>query len=154
MSAFPICKIRGFEFTTNKLPTAKLPTRNDKGSSGYDFYSPIETVILPGDKVKIYTGIKSYMKQDEELLLFIRSSLAIKFDLSLANDVGKVDSSYFDNPDNEGEIIVALKNNGQVPYKVNIGDKICQGTFYKYLTADKDEVINKTRNGGVGSSGK
>lgn len=154
MSAFPICKIRGFEFVANSLPTAKLPTRNDRGSSGYDFYSPIETVILPGDKVKIFTGIKSYMRQDEELLLFIRSSLAIKYDLSLLNSVGKIDSSYHDNPDNEGEIIVALKNNGEMPYKINIGDKICQGSFYKYLVADNDEVINETRSGGVGSSGR
>ena len=149
-------KYRGFEIISVASQCnleVKLPTRNDVGSSGYDIYSPYDLTIEPKSKAKIPTGIKSYMQTDEELLLFIRSSMAIKYDLELCNNVGKIDSSYYNNPDNEGEIIIAIRNNGNSPYQIKKGDRICQASFYKYLTADNDIILNDIRSGGIGSSG-
>lgn len=130
-----------------------LPKRADKGSSGYDFYIPTEVMILPHQSEIIWTDVKAYMQDDEELLLFIRSSLAIKKGLTLTNSVGKIDSSYYNNEDNDGNIGIAVKNTTGQAIKLEAGERIAQGTFYKYLTADSDEVLSDERTGGIGSSG-
>lgn len=165
-------KIRGFEVVDKEHRTAYdvftdekgrkhnfekkiiLPRRADNASSGYDFYLNKEVTFLPGVLEKIKTDVKAYMMEDEELLLFIRSSLALKHGLELVNAVGKIDSSYYSNPDNDGNIIVAIKNTSGKSITIKEGERIVQGTFYKYLITDNDEPINKERTGGVGSTGK
>ena len=41
----------------------KLPKRATKGSAGYDFYTPFEFTLKPGETIKIPTGIR--VKMDE-----------------------------------------------------------------------------------------
>ena len=69
-----------------------IPTRADDGSAGYDFYvpnnemgNPDQIAIVPGQMVKIKTNIKCKLLKDEVLLLFVRSSVGIKKNLTLAN---------------------------------------------------------------------
>ena len=163
-------KTRGFEVVDNKHRTnfdvfkddkgkshkfpksVKLPTRADKGSSGYDFYLPKDIMVLPYDKKLIWTDVKAYMQEDEELLLFIRSSLAVKHGITLANAVGKIDSSYYNNESNGGNIGIVLVNNTGRAVELKEGDRIAQGTFYKYLLADEDNTLHEERIGGIGSS--
>ena len=90
------------------------------------------------------------MPQDEELLIFIRSSLAIKHGLKLNNQVGKIDSSYYNNPDNDGNIILAIENTSGRAVTLKEGERIAQGTFYKYLLADVDNTLHEERTGGIG----
>lgn len=132
----------------------KLPTRSDKGSSGYDFYSPIDVDVLPGHDVLIWTDVKAYMQEDEELCVIIRSSMAIKHGIVLANQEGKIDSSYYSNPANDGNIGICLRNTSGRTYTIKEGERIAQGTFRKYLLADDDKPVNEERSGGIGSSGK
>jgi dUTP pyrophosphatase len=162
-------KIRGFEKVSqdqyeNNLVTKmfahtpyeelKLPQRATLKSSGYDFFSPIEFELYPGEIIKFPTGIRAYMLEDEELKIYVRSSMGFKYNVRLLNQVGKIDSDYYMNPDNEGHIWIGLKNEGDKIWKVNIGDKIAQGSFYKYLLADEDVPANILRVGGIESTGK
>lgn len=131
-----------------------LPTRNDKGSAGYDFYTPIDLVIEPGEKIIFKTNIKAQMEQDEMLMLHVRSSIGIKRHLILSNCTGIIDSTYYNNADNEGNIMGALYNYGNTTQTIKAGERVMQGIFVKYLTTDDDKPVNENRIGGVGSSGK
>ena len=131
-----------------------LPTRSDAGSAGYDFYSPVELVIEPHKAVSVKTNIKAEMEKDEVLLLFTRSSMGIKRHLILCNGTGVIDSTYFNNPDNEGNIIIALYNYGDETQTIKKGERFCQGVFTKFLITDDDKPINTQRTGGIGSSGR
>ena len=141
-------KTRGFE----KLHDgATMPTRATKNSAGYDIYAQNSYIVMPNEVVKVCTGICAYMQSDEYLAIFIRSSLAIKKRIVLANGVGIIDADYYHNIDNMGEIIVAVKNEGSEPVEIKKGDRIAQGIFMKYLLADKD-CAETIRTGGIGST--
>lgn len=129
----------------------KLPTRSDPRSAGYDFYSPIDITIQPGEKQLIWTDIKAYMLPDEVLKLYVRSSMG-KYPVVIANGTGIIDSSYFENANNDGNIGFNLLNLSNKPYEIHIGDRIGQGVFGKYLVTDDDNTTGE-RAGGFGSSG-
>ena len=129
----------------------KLPTRSDPWSAGYDFYSPIDITIQPGEKQLIWTDIKAYMLPDEVLKLYVRSSMG-KYPVVIANGTGIIDSSYFENVNNDGNIGFNLLNLSNKPYEIHIGDRIGQGVFGKYLVTDDDNATGE-RAGGFGSSG-
>ena len=129
----------------------KLPTRSDPRSAGYDFYSPIDITIQPGEKQLIWTDIKAYMLPDEVLQLYVRSSMG-KYPVVIANGTGIIDSSYFENVNNDGNIGFNLLNLSNKPYEIHIGDRIGQGIFGKYLVTDDDNATGE-RAGGFGSSG-
>ena len=144
--------MRGFE-KVSYVEDITLPTRSDNRSAGYDFYTNEKIIIPAGQTVKFSTGVKSYMEPDEVLMLYVRSSIGIKKNIMLSNGTGIIDSSYYNNPDNEGNIMCALYNYGNEDQVIEAGDRVMQGIFVKYLTADNDIVINKERTGGIGSSG-
>lgn len=130
-----------------------LPIRSTKGSAGYDFFALSDTILESKKITLIKTGIKAYMDDDEYLMLSIRSSLAMKKNLMLANGQGIVDSSYYSNPSNDGEIGFLLINmNDDISIKISKGDRIGQGIFMKYLIT-KDDNTTTNRIGGFGSTG-
>ena len=92
------------------------------------------------------------MQPDEYLGLHIRSSLAVKSGLRLANGQGIIDSDYYNNPDNEGHILVAVYNHGCESFQLEKGTRIAQGIFMKYLITDHD-AADGLRTGGIGSTG-
>ena len=130
----------------------KLPTRADKGSAGYDFYLLDDVELLPAQKTIVWTDVKAFMEEDELLEIYIRSSLAIKNGIMLSNNVGIVDSSYYSNEDNDGNIGIALVNTSGKAVKLKRGERIAQGIFKKFLTSDDKPESERT--GGFGSSGK
>lgn len=131
-----------------------IPKRSDSGSAGYDFYSTETVTIEPKTQVMIKTNIKAQMDYNTVLLLFMRSSLGIKKNLMLANTTGVIDSSYYNNEDNEGNIIGAVYNYGNEPVTIQAGDRFMQGVFVEYKTTDtNEEIINEKRTGGIGSTG-
>ncbi|MFV0288822.1 MAG: deoxyuridine 5'-triphosphate nucleotidohydrolase [Mycoplasmatales bacterium] len=146
-------KQRGFEVVTkyNDLKI-NLPKRGSKTSAGYDFYNIEEIVIKAKEACKIPTGIKAYMLADEVLEIHVRSSLGIK-GISMLNTVGIIDSDYYNNPKNEGEIIIFLKNNTNEDITFAQDERLVQGIFKKYLTTDQDDVTTE-RLGGFGSTNK
>ncbi|MCD8175325.1 MAG: dUTP diphosphatase [Phascolarctobacterium sp.] len=147
-------KIRGFEKISKYADIEfTMPERKTKKSAGYDFCLP-ENVVLEQGKLKLVpTGVKAYMKDDEYLGMHIRSSIAIKKNIMLVNNVGIIDADYYNNEDNEGHIMLALLNNGREPVMLNKNDRIAQGIFYKYLVTDDDARAEKAvRSGGLGST--
>ena len=78
------------------------------------------------------------MLADEVLEVYIRSSLGVKHLLALANGTGIIDSSYYGNPGNDGNIGICLVNWGSEPVVIEKGERIAQGIFKKYLVADDD----------------
>lgn len=147
-------KRRGFEICNAYMnEDISLPERKTKGSAGYDIASRKSMIIAPKEVAFVPTGIKAYMQEDEVLQIYPRSSLGFKKNLMKVNSVGIIDSDYYNNPDNEGEISLIFYNFGDQPVKIEKNERIAQGIFIKYLKADKDNTLAK-RLGGFGSTDK
>lgn len=147
-------KVSAHGTTMEIYPPTHDPIRADPRSAGYDFSSPIDVMVLPGQSETIWTNIKAYMQDDEVLELYIRSSLGIKQGLILANTTGIVDASYYENDSNDGNIGICIKNTTGQAKEIKAGDRIAQGIFKKYLITDNDKTLADVRTGGTGSSGK
>ena len=145
---------RGFKVVNvekRKSDHVHYPTRGSVNSAGYDFYADKDYTIAPNEIIKVWTDIKAYMQPDEFLMLDVRSSMGGKF--MLANTIGIIDSDYYENPNNDGNICIMLKNISNEIQYIKRDDRIAQGVYMQYLTIDNDNV-NKVRNGGMGSSGQ
>jgi len=132
----------------------ELPKRSTSHSAGYDIRSIEDVTIKVGEAKAIKTGLKVSMNDDEVLYLYVRSSLGYKYNVTLMNSVGVIDSDFYNNPDNEGHFQIKLLNLGEKDFEVHVGDRIAQGVFMKYLCVDDEEKIDKKRKGGFGSTGK
>ena len=141
-------KCKGYE------DIATIPKRATRSSAGYDFYNTDKTVVVPAHgTAKIVTGIKAQMYEDIVLLLYIRSSLAIKKGLMLSNCVPVIDSDFYGDETREGNIIIALYNTTDKDVTIEPYERIVQGIFTKYYTTFDDNVTEE-RIGGVGSTGR
>lgn len=130
-----------------------IPKRATERSAGYDIESAEDVTIYPHEQAVIKTGLKARMLPDEVLMIFIRSSMAIKKGLSIVNGTGIIDADYYNNIQNEGHILVCLQNNRDTPYEVKKGERVAQGIFLKYLVTDNDaETSMRKRSGGIGST--
>ena len=168
----PVVKmgISGVECEVLSYRDAQLPEYQSKHSAGADFFCAEEVVIpslwkqvfsclFSGEKdvkpkpTMVHTGIKARMETDEVLELYNRSSNPKKLGLILANGVGVVDSDYFENEDNDGEICFAFYNFMPWDVTVHVGDRIGQGVFKKFLRPTKDLFVkDDVRKGGFGST--
>ena len=130
----------------------KLPVRATIGSAGYDFKSPIDFTLAPGETIKIPTGIRVKIDDGWVLECYPRSGLGFKYRLQLNNTVGIIDSDYYYS-DNEGHIFAKITNDSNEGKTVSIaaGEGFMQGIFVEYgITIDDDAT--KIRNGGFGST--
>lgn len=144
-----------FEIVDDKFrknETARLPLRATAHSVGYDFFSPVDIEIPPMSAAMIWTDVKAWFDPDEALLINVRSSMG-KQPVMLANTQGWIESDYYSNPDNDGNIGIRLFNLGQTPYKIERGQRFAQGMFIKYLIAENCNSDSE-RVGGIGSTGK
>jgi len=132
----------------------ELPKRKTKASACYDLCSLIEINLKAGESVIIPTGMKYFSPDDEMFMIVIRSSMGFKYNIRLVNQVGIIDSDYYNNESNEGHVLVKLQNHGTDDYQINIGDAVAQGAFVKFFTVDDEEEITGERKGGFGSTGK
>ena len=130
-----------------------LPIRKTTNSAGYDFISMEDFEIQPGEIKTIPTGYKAFMQNDEVLMIYVRSSMGFKYNIRLTNQVGIIDSDYYNNIDNEGHIWICLQNEGDKDYVINVGDSFAQGIFTKYLLTD-DDNSSGVRLGGLGSTNR
>lgn len=130
----------------------ELPRRETKYSAGYDFRSPIDFILKPGESLKIPTGVKIAMNEGEMLMLVVRSSMGIKWNVRMCNQIGIFERDYYNNETNEGHAFIKLENHGKEDYIVKVGDRIAQGIFTTFLTVDDEEKIDSVRTGGIGST--
>lgn len=123
----------------------KIPQRDSNSTAGYDIYLLNDIEIKPNEILKIPTGLKCYFEKDEVLLLIVRSSMGFKYNIRLCNQVGVIDSDYYNNDDNEGHIWIKIQNEGNSIINIKAGEAIVQGIFLKYLTTKSDKTLNQTR---------
>ena len=135
---------RGFEIVSAYVKTGvSCPERKTGASAGYDLAAAEAAEIPPHGFAMVPTGLKTYMQADE-----------VKRQLMLMNGVAVIDADYYGNADNEGHIIVPLYNYGKEPVHIAAGERIAQGIFTRYLTADGDAAgCGAARGGGFGSTG-
>lgn len=154
---------RGFQVVKDefrKFPNVeiKLPERATSGACGYDFYSNEDYTLEPGVAYIFWTDVKAKMFFDNVLQINTRSGNGCKRGIILANVIGYVDSDYYGNPSNDGNIGICLRNLSNEPFQVNKGDRIAQGMFSRYLITDDDKFRGSrgesSRKGGLGSTGK
>lgn len=130
----------------------QLPTRSSKHSAGYDFRSTADIVLKPGHTISIPTGIRCKMNDDYVLMIHPRSSMGFKYNMTLTNTTGVIDSDYY-NATNYGHIKIEIKNNGNRDHHIEVGERFAQGIFLQYGITDDDNVGTE-RTGGIGSTGR
>ncbi len=127
-----------------------LPKRATVSSAGYDFVCPVDILLMPQEMVKIPTGIRCKMLDGYVLEIYPRSSFGFKHQMTLLNTVGIIDADYY-GADNEGHIIIAIKNNSDHDLHITKGERFAQGVFLAYYLAE-EEAVDTKRTGGFGSS--
>lgn len=108
--------------------------------------------LMPQFRTLVPTGLILDIPSKHVVKLYIRSSMALKFGLGLANDVGIIDSDYVD------PLFVMIYNMGDTPINIYHGDRIAQGILEKTLSYKLEETTEKPgkktdRDGGLGSTG-
>ncbi|MEG1882300.1 MAG: deoxyuridine 5'-triphosphate nucleotidohydrolase [Clostridia bacterium] len=130
----------------------QLPSRATSGSAGYDFKSPFNFTLRPGETVKIPTGIRVRIDEGWWLGCLPRSGLGFKYRLQLNNTMGVIDSDYYFS-DNEGHIFAKITNDSNEGKEVAVeaSDGFMQAIFIPYGITYQDDA-NGVRNGGMGST--
>ena len=138
---------------TDDAKDLKLPARATTGSAGLDLCANVheDTVIKPGERALIPTGIKIALPHGYEVQVRPRSGLALHNGISMPNTPATVDSDY------RGELKVILINLGSEPFTVRRGDRIAQMVVCSVVMVDFDEVNELPDSGrsdkGFGHSG-
>jgi len=135
-------------------PGAAWPGYATAGAAGMDLAACLEEplAVPPLGRVMVPTGLAIALPPGMTALVFARSGLASRHGLALANGVGVVDSDY------RGEIICAMVNLGDQPYRIEPGDRIAQVVFvpvaHVRLIPAADLPPSARGAGGFGSTGR
>lgn len=148
--------MRGFELIDGM--NGELPIKATIHSAGVDFIASADIRIpafrFKGEATLVPTGVKAFMQNDEYLQIFARSSMPVNLGLIMSNGVGIVDADYYNNPKNEGHIMIEFNNLTNEHIVIEKGTRIAQGIFNKILPVTHGvRIKNDTRNGGFGSTG-
>ena len=109
-------------------------------------------VLHPQFRTLVPTGLIFDVPEKYVLKFFIRSSMALKYGISLANDVAIIDSDYVD------PSYLMLINESDTPLNIYHGDRIAQGRLERNSKYSLEETLEKpekktSRDGGLGSTG-
>ena len=144
-------KISFEQFSKDVAPDQELydsiiiPQRNSVATAGYDIHLLNDLELKPGEVAKLPTGLKAHFGKDEVLLIVVRSGTGFKYNIRLCNQIGVIDSDYYNNPDNEGHLFVKVQNEDDKTHSFKRGDALVQGVFMKYLTTDNDQDLGEKR---------
>jgi dUTP pyrophosphatase len=111
------------------------------------------TVLNPGDRAMIPTGIILDIPEGYSVRIHPRSGLSLKNGLTLCNSQGVVDSDYVE------QIYVTLINLSEKEIRIDHGDRIAQLELVRHPVYTISRIVEpphrKTdRAGGFGSTGK
>ena len=145
----------GTEPSNEIYDNINVPSRATKYSCGYDFFSPIDIVLGPGETVTILTGIRAIIHQNQYVMCAPRSGLGFKYRVQLDNTIGIIDADYYQS-ENEGHIRAKITNDSKDfrTVRFNAGDAFMQGIINLFCIMDREEAPTKERNGGFGSTDK
>ena len=131
-----------------------LPTYATESSSGLDLVAFLEEPIVlePFARALIPTGIHIGIPEGFEAEIRPRSGIAHKFGVTVLNTPGTIDSDY------RGEVKVLLINLGDLPFRIDNGDRIAQMIFKSVIAINwrpVEELPDTVRGqGGFGSTGR
>lgn len=127
------------------------PRRATFGSAGYDFYSPEDYLLIPGEWTTIDTQV-AFTDEDQCLefakwfmMVVPRSGLSFNFGLRIINTVGIIDMDYRDT--------IKLKVTVEEEYLLRTGERFAQGIILPFGTFNRELKPETARNGGFGSTG-
>jgi dUTP pyrophosphatase len=136
-----------------RLPTGRdlpLPERATGHAAGFDLRACVseDTVLLPGGRALIPTGIAVALPPDCEAQVRPRSGLALRTGLTLLNTPGTVDADY------RGEVGIIAVNLGAAPVTIRRGDRIAQLVVHRLPEVVLEEVDDLPTSGrGAGGFG-
>ena len=109
--------------------------------------------VNPNERILIPTGLIFDIPNGYSMRLYPRSGLALKQGLTLANNVGIIDSDYVE------PVFAMITNISGTTQYVKHNERICQGELFKDEICILEEISEpperKTdRDGGFGSTGK
>ena len=140
-----------------------LPERKTEKSAGLDVYAAERAELFPGKAALISTGLIIEAPAGYFYKIHIRSGLAVKNGICLANDVGIIDEDYCGPQDEVKIALVSLYNPADPkkdqPFIIERGTRIAQLIFEQnalphidWEEMDSADFAGKTR-GGFGSTG-
>ena len=129
-------------------PGAQLPKRAHLTDAGADLFSHDNVEIYPGEQKLVDTGIAIKIPRGFAGFVYNRSSQGKK-GITIPHGVGVIDSDY------RGNLKVLLKNIGEDPYTIVVGDRIAQLVIQPIQLVDFKDTWNDTARGtgGFGSTG-
>ena len=131
-----------------------IPEYKTNGSSGLDLEAFLEKdlIVKSNQTIIVPTGLSIAIDQNLEIQIRPRSGLAAKYNITVLNTPGTIDSDY------RGEIKVILINLGNDDFVIKNGDRIAQMVISPVIKTEfeiVDELPNTLRGlGGFGSTGK
>lgn len=136
-------------FKVKRLPNFIDFKQREFGNAGFDLYSAEEGIVMPQSQSIISVGISTSFSSHYYMRIAPRSGLAAKNGIDVM--AGVIDSSY------RGEWKVILRNNSNLPFVYNVGDRIAQAIPEKISTDEfifVEELTQTVRGeGGFGSTG-
>jgi len=143
---------------------ALIPKKATEGAAGYDLCACIPDytngmMIHPGNSLIVPTGLNVNIPEGYEIQIRPRSGLAAKHGVTVLNTPGTIDCDYSGDGE-DFELKVILFNHNRMPFAINHGDRIAQMVVAKLaehelvVVEEFGETANKSRKGGLGSTGK
>jgi dUTP pyrophosphatase len=143
---------------------AKIPVKATQGAAGYDLCACIPDftsgmMVHPHNSLIVPTGLNVNIPEGYEIQIRPRSGLAARYGVTVLNTPGTIDCDYSGDGE-DFELKVILFNHNKIPFAINDGDRIAQMVVAKLASHELVEVenfgqtANKTRKGGLGSTGK
>ena len=143
---------------------AVIPKKATEGAAGYDLCACIPDftsgmMIHPHNSLIVPTGLNVNIPEGYEIQIRPRSGLSAKHGVTVLNTPGTIDCDYSGDGE-DFELKVILFNHNKIPFTINDGDRIAQMVVAKLAAHELVEVsefgqtANKTRKGGLGSTGK
>ena len=130
-----------------------VPKIQTSGAAGLDLFNNDKEIRIleEGKSIIISTGFYVEIPEGYVGLVFGRSSLGFKFDCTLANSVGVIDSDY------RGEVKVKIHNHSDKPKMIEPNERVAQIVVVPCFNQFKqvDELTETNRgSSGFGSTGK
>lgn len=122
-------------------------------SSGMDLraFLDVPVAIAPRERKVIPTGVSIALPEGLEGQIRPRSSLALKYGVTVLNSPGTIDADY------RGELKVLLINHGESSFTVEPADRIAQLVIAPYtkISWESTNLLDRTARGkgGYGSTG-
>lgn len=138
---------------TRLSDSARAPRRAHRGDAGYDLFAAESSVLGPGERASVGTGIALALPDGLAGLVLPRSGLAARHGIALANAPGLIDSGF------RGELRVLLLNTDhEERFAVEVGDRFAQLLILRHESPELLEARalegSARGGGGFGSTGR